>query len=113
MEIQYHITQNRGCYIVMPVFSADTSDTFPARRIAAMNDFYTFMEKNICAYAASLCEDLPHSRYSCVGEACCEENGCLTVQFRLFRRTPGQQSASRTIRHIWQKGLLLRQITDR
>lgn len=109
MEIQYHVTQNRGCHIVMPVFSADASDPFPARRIAAMNDFYASMTENICTCAAALYSEFSHSRYSCLGEAFLEKNGCLTVHFRLFRRIPGQQSVSRVIRHTWQNGLLLRQ----
>ena len=113
MDIQYYVQQTCGCHIVMPVFSAEAADSFPARRVTAMNEFYTSMTEHISTYAAGLYAEFPHSRYTCLGEVSREENGCLTVQFRLFRRTPGQPSTSRILRHIWQDGLLLRQIVDR
>ncbi len=112
MDIQYQVTQTRGCYIIMPFFTAEASDTFPARRITDMNDFYASVTESIRQYAAQLAKDFPHSRYTCLGEVFLSENGDFTVELRLHRRSPGQKSVSRLIRHIWRQGLLLRQITE-
>ena len=112
MDIQYRVSQTRGCHIVMPVFSPEVSDPFPDRRIADMNAFYTAMEKTVSTYAADLYKAFPHSRYICLGEALRDTNSTLTVLFRLYQRIPGQPGTTRIIRHIWKNGLLLRQLVE-
>jgi len=113
MDIHYTAIQMKGCSIVMPVFSAAETDSIPPRRIDAMNAFYTAMTDSIRAYAAALLQEMPHSRYICQGEAQQTENGNLLIRFRLSRRTAGHTAAARTLQHIWQDGLLIRQLIDR
>lgn len=81
------------------------------KQAVRMDRFYLALERAVYAWAEQCYRANGHSHYRCTICAT-EQKGEIVVSVTLMHRMPGVVSHRRTMRHIWQKGLLIHAEND-